>query len=39
MIRSSCTYNSIHKFNVEKAFAVSVDEWVERTGKKVNEYA
>lgn len=38
-IRSFYTYNAIHRPNVEKAFAMSVDDWMKRTGKKVNEYA
>jgi uncharacterized radical SAM superfamily Fe-S cluster-containing enzyme len=38
-IRSFCTYNSIHRPVVEKKFAMSVDDWVKKTGKKVNEYA
>jgi len=38
-IRSFCTYNTIHRPVVEKQFAISVDEWMKKTGKKVNEYA
>lgn len=38
-IRCFCTYNSIHRPVVERAFAVSVDEWMKRTGKRVNDYA
>jgi uncharacterized radical SAM superfamily Fe-S cluster-containing enzyme len=37
-IRCFCTYNAIHRPNVEKAFAVSVDGWMKRAGKKENEY-
>jgi uncharacterized radical SAM superfamily Fe-S cluster-containing enzyme len=36
-IRSFCTYNSIHRPNVEKQFAISINEWTKRTGKKINE--
>lgn len=36
-LRSFCTYNSIHRPEVEKEFAVPMEEWVERTGKKLNE--
>ena len=38
-IRSFCTYNSIHRQNVEKQFAVPISEWTKKTGKKVNEPA
>jgi uncharacterized radical SAM superfamily Fe-S cluster-containing enzyme len=38
-IRSFCTYNSIHRPNVEKQFAVPISEWTARTGKKINEPA
>jgi hypothetical protein len=38
-IRSFCTYNSIHRPNVEKQFAVPIDEWTRKTGKKINEPA
>ena len=38
-IRSFCTYNSIHRPNVEKQFAVPISEWTKKTGKKVNEPA
>jgi len=38
-IRSFCTYNSIHRPNVEKQFAVPIREWTSRTGKKINEPA
>lgn len=36
-IRSFCTYNSIHRSNVEKQFAIPLEEWVKRHGKKINE--
>lgn len=38
-IRSFCTYNSIHRGNVEKEFAISIREWTEKTSKKINEPA
>jgi hypothetical protein len=38
-VRSFCTYNSVHRPNVEKQFAVPISEWVRKTGKKVNEPA
>jgi uncharacterized radical SAM superfamily Fe-S cluster-containing enzyme len=38
-IRSFCTYNSIHRPNVEKQFAMPIDEWTKKTGKKINEPA
>jgi uncharacterized radical SAM superfamily Fe-S cluster-containing enzyme len=38
-IRCFCTYNSIHRANVEKQFAVSISEWTKRTGKKISEPA
>ena len=38
-IRSFCAYNSIHRPNVEKQFAVPIDEWTKKTGKKINEPA
>ncbi len=38
-IRSFCTYNSIHRPNVEKQFAVPINEWTKKTGKKINEPA
>ncbi|MCJ7424510.1 radical SAM protein [Candidatus Bathyarchaeota archaeon] len=38
-IRCFCTYNSIHRPNVEKQFAVPISEWTRRTGKKINEPA
>ncbi len=36
-IRPFCTYNSLHRNNVEKQFATSVKEWTEKMGKKLNE--
>ena len=36
-IRCFCTYNSIHRPNVEKQFAIPISEWTARTGKKINE--
>ncbi|MBX5321045.1 MAG: radical SAM protein [Candidatus Bathyarchaeota archaeon] len=36
-IRPFCTYNSLHRNNVEKQFAMSVGEWTEKMGKKLNE--
>jgi uncharacterized radical SAM superfamily Fe-S cluster-containing enzyme len=38
-IRSFCTYNSIHRPNVEKQFAIPTSEWTRKTGKKINESA
>ena len=38
-VRCFCTYNSIHRSNVEKQFAIPVAEWSKRTGKKMNEPA
>jgi uncharacterized radical SAM superfamily Fe-S cluster-containing enzyme len=38
-IRCFCTYNAIHRSNVERQFAVSVNDWMKRTGKKINEPA
>jgi len=38
-IKSFCTYNSIHRNNVEKQFAISINEWISKTGKKINESA
>jgi uncharacterized radical SAM superfamily Fe-S cluster-containing enzyme len=38
-IRTFCTYNSIHRPNVEKQFAISVDEWTKKTGKRISEPA
>lgn len=36
-IRPFCTYNSLHRNNVEKQFAISVNEWTEKMGKNLNE--
>jgi len=36
---SFCTYNSIHRSKVEKEFAIPIREWIEKTGKKINEPA
>jgi uncharacterized radical SAM superfamily Fe-S cluster-containing enzyme len=38
-VRSFCTYNSIHRSNVEKKFAVPIQAWTEKVGKKINESA
>jgi uncharacterized radical SAM superfamily Fe-S cluster-containing enzyme len=38
-IRCFCTYNSIHRPNVEKQFAISISEWTKKTGKKISEPA
>jgi len=38
-VRSFCTYNNIHRSNVEKQFAMPATEWSKRTGKKINEPA
>jgi uncharacterized radical SAM superfamily Fe-S cluster-containing enzyme len=38
-VRSFCTYNSIHRSNVEKQFAISINEWTKKTGKKISESA
>jgi uncharacterized radical SAM superfamily Fe-S cluster-containing enzyme len=32
-----CTYNSFHRSLVEKRFAMPVDEWTRKTGKRLNE--
>jgi hypothetical protein len=37
-VRSFCTYNSIHRQNVEKQFAVPISDWTKKMGKKINEY-
>ena len=34
-----CTYNSIHRPNVEKQFSMSIAEWTRKSGKKINEPA
>ncbi|MEM1551816.1 MAG: radical SAM protein [Candidatus Bathyarchaeia archaeon] len=36
-VRPFCTYNSVHRNNVEKQFAISVNEWTEKFGKKLSE--
>jgi uncharacterized radical SAM superfamily Fe-S cluster-containing enzyme len=36
-VRCFCTYNSIHRPNVEKQFAMPIAEWTKKTGKKINE--
>jgi len=36
-VRSFCTYNSIHRPNVERQFAIPISEWTKKTGKKLNE--
>lgn len=36
-VRCFCTYNSIHRPNVEKQFAIPISEWTKKTGKKINE--
>ncbi|RLG94647.1 radical SAM protein [Candidatus Bathyarchaeota archaeon] len=38
-VRSFCTYNNLYRNEVEKKFAISIREWIERTGKKINEPA
>lgn len=38
-IISFCTFNNIHRPEVEKKFAIPVEEWEKKTGKKVDEYA
>jgi uncharacterized radical SAM superfamily Fe-S cluster-containing enzyme len=38
-VRCFCTYNSLHRPNVEKQFAVPVSEWTKKTGRKINEYS
>jgi len=37
-VRCFCTYNSLHRPNVEKQFAIPISEWTKKTGKKLNEY-
>jgi len=32
-----CTYNSFHRSTVEKRFAIPVDDWTAKTGKRLNE--
>jgi hypothetical protein len=36
-VRCFCTYNSIHRPNVEKQFSTSIAEWTRKTGKKISE--
>ncbi len=36
-VRCFCTYNSIHRANVEKQFAIPVSEWTKKSGKKISE--
>ncbi len=36
-VRSFCTYNSIHRPNVERQFAIPISEWTKKTGKKLSE--
>jgi hypothetical protein len=36
-VRCFCTYNSIHRPNVEKQFSTSIAEWMRKTGRKINE--
>lgn len=36
-VRSFCTYNSIYRSQVEKQFAISVKDWMEKHGKKISE--
>lgn len=38
-IRSFCTYNSIYRSEVENQFAIPLEEWSKKTGKKINEPA
>jgi uncharacterized radical SAM superfamily Fe-S cluster-containing enzyme len=38
-VRCFCTYNSIHRPNVEKQFSTSIAEWTKKTGRKINEPA
>ncbi len=38
-IRPFCTYNSIYRDKIEKQFAIPIEEWVKRTGKRINEPA
>lgn len=34
-IRPFCTYNSIHRNKIEKEFAISIEEYTRKTGKKI----
>ncbi len=36
-VRPFCTYNSVHRGDVEKKFAVSINEWAGKTGKKLSD--
>lgn len=36
-VRCFCTYNSIHRPNIEKKFSMPIAEWTRKTGKKINE--
>ncbi len=38
-IISFCTFNNIHRGEVEKKFAIPIKEWEAKTGKKISEYA
>jgi hypothetical protein len=38
-VRCFCTYNSLHRANVEKQFAIPISEWTKKTGKRINEPA
>lgn len=38
-IRSFCTYNSIHRNNVEKHFSTPIQDWSAKTGTKIDEPA
>jgi len=38
-IRSFCTYNNFYRSEVEKRFSMSIRDWMEKTGKKINEPA
>ncbi|MEM1660230.1 MAG: radical SAM protein [Candidatus Bathyarchaeia archaeon] len=36
-IRSFCTYNSFHRSKIEKEFSIPVEDWMKKTGKRLNE--
>ena len=36
-IRPFCTYNSLHRNAAEKQFAISIEEWTAKKGKRLNE--
>jgi uncharacterized radical SAM superfamily Fe-S cluster-containing enzyme len=38
-IRCFCTYNSIHRQNVEEQFAIPISQWTKQTGRKISEPA